>query len=115
MREVHDAHQPEDQREARGYEKIERTQRDAAQQRIQEDLLAAPFRHEFRRPGSEDKPEEDRDEDRDDQAPDRIALDDVIHRGGSRKILSSGWPRLVAALDRARMAPLRHPCLRRLE
>ena len=41
MRQVDVAHQPEDQREARRDEEIERAERDAAEQRVEEDLLAA--------------------------------------------------------------------------
>ena len=55
MREIDDAHQAENQREAGCYEEIERAKRDAAQKCIQKDLLTAPTRHQFGRPGGQHK------------------------------------------------------------
>ena len=84
MGEVDDTHQPEDQGEACRDEEIERPERDPAEKSVEKDLFAAPARHEPRWPRGEHEPEEHRDQDRDDQAPDRIALDDVVHRGRAR-------------------------------
>ena len=61
------------------HEEIERAERDAAEERVEEDVLAAQHFLEPFRPRREDEPEEHRDEDRDDQRPDRMASDELLH------------------------------------
>jgi hypothetical protein len=79
VREVHVAHQPEDQREAGGDEEIERAERDPPEDRVEEDALAAEGLLEPLRPGGEHQPEDHRDHDRHDQRPDRISPDELLH------------------------------------
>ena len=79
MREIDDAHQAENQREAGCDEEIERAKRDAAQQCIEEDLLAAPTRHQFGWPGGQHKTQERCGQEDEKQAPERIARDEIVH------------------------------------
>src|SRR5688572_23412569 len=81
MREIDDAHQAEDQREAGCYEEIECAKRDPAQKCIQEDLLAAPLCYQFGRPGSQHKPQEGCDPEYNNEGPKRMALDEIVHLG----------------------------------
>jgi hypothetical protein len=53
--------------------------RDAAQKCIQKDLLTAPTRHQFGRPGGEHKTQERCGQEDEKQAPERIACDEIVH------------------------------------
>ena len=61
VRQIDVAHQPEDQREAARHQEIEPAERDAVEQRAQEDALAAEHLLKLRRPDREDQEQQDRD------------------------------------------------------
>ena len=86
MREIDDAHQAENQGEAGRHQEIERAKRDAAKQCIEEDLLAAPTRRQFRRPGCQHKPQERRDQEDDRSGSSTDTLDEVVHLRTARQL-----------------------------
>ena len=82
MREIDVAHQAEDQGEAARNQEVEAAKRDAVEDRVEEDLLAADRVFQSRRPDREDQPKQHRNRDDDDQRPGRMAFDKAGH--GSR-------------------------------
>ncbi len=78
MGEVDVAHQAEHQREAGRDEEIERAERDAGQDRVEEDPLATHGLLEAGRPRRNDQPCQTDDQDEDDEGPDRMARTEVL-------------------------------------
>ena len=78
MGEVDIAHQPEHQREARRDQEIKRSQRNARQDRVEKDPLAAHGLLETRRPRRNDQPYQTDDEHKDHDGPDRMARAEVL-------------------------------------
>ena len=78
MGEVDIAHQAEHQREAGRDQEIERTERNAGQDRVQEDPLAAHGLLEARRPRRNDQPCQTDDQHKDHEGPDRMAGAEVL-------------------------------------
>ena len=76
VRQVDVAHQPEDQREAARHQEIEAAERDAVEQRVEEDALAAEHLLELGRPQREDQKQQDASRDQDDERtrPDGVPM-----------------------------------------
>ena len=118
VREVDVAHQAEDQREAARHQEIEAAERDAVEQRAEEDALAAEHLLELRRPDREDQEQQDRDHDHDDERPDRVTADEAVHDATSRDARGAAHARRdrhgpSMAFDFLRVA-VRHACDRPL-
>ena len=80
MREIDVAHQPENQGEAGGDQKIQSAERDAVEHRVEEQPLLAEDVLKARRPGREDQPQRHSDREQDDQRPERMAFDKCLMR-----------------------------------
>src|SRR5215470_8157961 len=116
MRQVDIAHQPEDQREAARDQEIESAERDAVEDGVEEDFLAADRLFKPRRPDREDQPEQHRDRDQDDQRPGGMAFDEPAHvspravrtKSGPRSHARglAGWSAIIMLSSRRAWRPL---------
>jgi hypothetical protein len=95
--EVDVAHQAEHQREAGRDEKVERPERDAGQDRVKKDPLAAHGLLEAGRPRRNDQPCQPDDQHEDDERPNRMARTEVLQ--GTHAATSRNKP--TGVIDRA--------------
>src|ERR1700730_12956605 len=100
MRQIDVAHQAEDQGKAARHQEINPAERNAVEDRVEKDPLAADGSLEPGRRDRKDQPQQDRDRNEDDQRPCRMTFDELAHdsRPATPRLASADASRSAACL-----------------